>query len=52
VKLAFMNSGRDPRHLSSETVERVLGRANQLGRELTPEELEESYAEAYASHGA
>jgi 2-isopropylmalate synthase len=52
VKLAFMNSGRDPRRLSSETVERVLGRANQLGRELTPEELEESYAEAYASHGA
>lgn len=52
VRLAYLNSGRDPQQLSADTVRRILDRANRLGRELTPEELEESYAEAYAPHGA
>jgi isopropylmalate/homocitrate/citramalate synthase len=46
VKLAYLNSGRDPRELSSETIETILAHANRLGRELTTEELEECYAAA------
>jgi 2-isopropylmalate synthase len=52
VKLACMLSGRDPRELSPETVEGLLARANELGRELTPEELEEGFADMRALHGA
>ncbi|MFE7437615.1 hypothetical protein ACIPH4_07255 [Streptomyces tendae] len=40
VRLAQLNSGRDPRTISPETVDRVLARAAELGRELTAEELE------------
>lgn len=46
VRLACMLSGRDPRELSPETVDSLLARANELGRELTPEELEESFAKS------
>ncbi|MFE7710987.1 hypothetical protein ACFU6I_35650 [Streptomyces sp. NPDC057486] len=52
VKLACMLSGRDPGELSPETVEGLLARANELGRELTPEELEEGFAGMHAPHGA
>ncbi|GAA3756902.1 hypothetical protein [Salinactinospora qingdaonensis] len=52
VKLAYMSSGGDPQKLSSEAIENALARANELGRELTAEELEASYAEASAPHGA
>ncbi|MFR9676965.1 hypothetical protein [Streptomyces sp. TR06-5] len=52
VKLAYMNSGRDPRKLSSDTVNRTLERASDLGRELTSDELEECYGEVPAPHGA
>lgn len=50
VKLAYLNSGRDPRELSPATIERVLSRANELGRELTPDDLEQCYAEGKARH--
>ncbi|MFF2845988.1 hypothetical protein ACFVT5_06625 [Streptomyces sp. NPDC058001] len=50
VKLACMLSGRDPGALSPETVEGLLARANELGRELTAEELEETFAKAHAPH--
>jgi 2-isopropylmalate synthase len=46
VRLAYLNSGRDPRELSDEAVKHVLARANELGRELTIDEFEECYAEA------
>ncbi|MBQ0985582.1 hypothetical protein KBZ10_13875 [Streptomyces sp. F63] len=52
VKLACMLSGRDPRGLTPETIDGLLARANELGRELTPEELEEGFAKAPAAHGA
>lgn len=45
VKLAYMSSGRDPRQIPSEAVERALALANRLGRELTAQELEECYAD-------
>ncbi|MFJ6650483.1 hypothetical protein ACIQPS_33040 [Streptomyces sp. NPDC091290] len=52
VRLAHLHSGRDPRDLSPRIVQEILARANQLGRELTPEELEEYFVGAYAPHGA
>ncbi|MFI6350922.1 hypothetical protein [Streptomyces sp. NPDC050560] len=52
VKLAYMLAGHDPAELTPETVEGLLTRANELGRELTPQELEEGFARAHAPHGA
>jgi isopropylmalate/homocitrate/citramalate synthase len=52
VKLAYLNSGRDHRKLSSDTIEKILAHANRLGRELTPDELEQCCAEAHTVHGA
>ncbi|MGY1440059.1 hypothetical protein [Streptomyces reniochalinae] len=46
VRLAHLHSGRDPRELSAETIEKALALANQLRRELTPDELEECLAKA------
>lgn len=51
VRLAYMNSGGDPQKLTSDAVERTLALANRLGRELTPEELEESCMEGAVPHG-
>lgn len=47
VKLAYLQSGCDPRHLSSDSIERVLALANRLGRELAPGEIEECLTETY-----
>lgn len=52
VRLACMLSGRDPGELSPETVQQLLTRANELGRELTPQELEEGLTKAPAAHPA
>ncbi|MFF2409363.1 hypothetical protein [Streptomyces sp. NPDC058092] len=52
VRLAYMLSGRDPRELSTQIIEGLLARANELGRELTSQELEEGFAKAHASHAA
>ncbi|TDD54178.1 hypothetical protein E1263_27345 [Kribbella antibiotica] len=52
VKLAYLSSGRDPDRLSPAMIERILGRANQLGRELTAQDLEECYAQEQVHHGA
>lgn len=40
VKLACMQSGRDPEQLSPELIEEILSHAKDLGRELEGEELE------------
>lgn len=45
VQLAYLHSGRDPRHLGGETVDKTLALAGRLGRELTPQELEECLAQ-------
>lgn len=54
VKLAYLQGGgdRDLGQLSPERIDRVLAHANQLGRELAPEELEECITEEYAPQGA
>lgn len=52
VKLACLHSGRDPKGLSPQTLQEILACANQLGRELTPDELEEYFAGVHAPHGA
>nr|WP_238352742.1 hypothetical protein [Kribbella solani] len=51
VKLAYLNSGRDPRELTPALIERVLARANELGRELTPADLEACYREGCYHEG-
>ncbi|MEU5660843.1 hypothetical protein ABZ802_35290 [Streptomyces sp. NPDC047737] len=52
VKLAYMASGGNPGDLSQETVESLLARAGELGRELTSEELAEGFAKTHARHGS
>ena len=52
VRLALLNAGGDPRELSDEVVARVLARANELGRELTFDELNEYFAETRQHQGA
>ncbi|WP_406727872.1 hypothetical protein WJ438_29230 [Streptomyces sp. GD-15H] len=52
VRLACMLSGRDPRELSTEAVQGLLARANELGRELTSEELAAGFAKTPAAHPA
>jgi Isopropylmalate/homocitrate/citramalate synthases len=49
VKLAYMQSGRDPEQLSPEMIEYILAKAKALGRELETTELEECFAEAHYS---
>ncbi len=44
VKLAWLQSGRDPEKLSSERIEEILSYAKDLGRELEGEELEAWFA--------
>jgi 2-isopropylmalate synthase len=48
VKLACMHSGRDPKQLTDEAIEKILARANHLGRELEDKELEDFFAESEA----
>ncbi|MBB1056447.1 hypothetical protein G6020_03330 [Dietzia sp. B19] len=45
VRLAYMASGRDPESLSDERAEQVLELANELERELLPDELEACFAD-------
>ncbi|MFD7080189.1 hypothetical protein [Streptomyces sp. NPDC059918] len=52
VKLACLHSGRDPRSLTPEHIQRILADANRLGRELTPEELEAYFAPVRERQGA
>jgi len=51
VMLAHRADGRDPGQLTPELIERVLARANELGRELTPTELAECYEDRRAVAG-
>ena len=46
VKLAYLHSGRDLQQLSTETIEKILSQAKDVGRELETSELEACFAEA------